>query len=223
MEIHTGCLYLKASWRKYVTDSLSKIQENLWSLCSRPTIERYYNDNGIMMKRSIWFAEYIKKYELKSAFEIGLMGGRNIEIIKKSGIDVGGIDINAESVSFAQEKVSDGKFYHQSVYDLNVEEKYDLVFSVGVFIHIPHDRILDALKKCVEKANCYVIHLEATGKNLISKGPEYLKPRKKISRKFQWRPDLVEFYKKIGIEAKSEELNKRLSDKDVSHITTVKI
>jgi hypothetical protein len=81
---------------------------------------------------------------------------------------------------------------------MDIIDKWDIVFTMGVMIHIPPDGIEKAIDNCFAKANKYVVHAETMGEDKIINGPIELNPTKKVKEKFQWWPNLVDRYKKRG-------------------------
>lgn len=209
--------------------SLKRDQENIWSRSNQEKAESYFNLPK-NVKRSKYFSEFldvhVNKKKIESVFEIGLMGGRNVDsIVQRFGIkNYGGIDISEDGVIYAQEKMPDGKFEHCSVYDMDTDEKFDLVFTMGVMIHIPPDGIDEAIDKCVQKSNKLVVHVEGMGRDAVHKGPKESNPQNKIANRFQWMPNLEQRYKDLGFKTTMTKLPPKVShSRDVTHILVVKI
>ena len=199
-------------------------QADIWAAKGYDIAQEYW-DNTAHAKRCEWFAGKIKSYKPDSIFEVGIMGGRNLSILQSHlGPDIkfGGIDVSEGSVKFAKEHVPDADFAVSSVYDMNTSDKYDMVFTAGVMIHIPPDGIDIAIKKCIEKAKRYVIHLEGLSNDYIVKGPEELSPHK-VGKKFQWRPNLVERYKTLGLNPVVKKVKHTNPARDLSHLIVVKL
>lgn len=202
---------------------LKNKQADVWA-SRTAAVEEYWNAQA-HITRCEWFAKQLIDYKLESVFEIGIMGGRNIYTLKKylpTLVRIGGIDVNEASVEFAKEKMPDGTFLHQSVYEMDTTEQYDMVFSAGVFIHIPPDGIDEAIQKCIQKAKRYVMHMEGLGADSIIKGPAELKPIK-VGQKFQWRPDLVSRYQNLGFSPKVIPLKHTNSARDLSHLIIINV
>jgi len=199
------------------------IQAQLWGGKTTNAVEAYWNNEN-HVRRANWLGNHIRVYDIESLFEVGIMGGRNLDVIKnKMSLEsFGGIDVSQDSVDWARENMPDGDFARESVYDMDITKKYDMVFTMGVLIHIPPDGILRALKKCLDKANKYVMHIEAYSDDFILKGSEELNP-KRVADKFQWRPNLIDYYAKLGYYATHNRLPAAIRGRDVSHIIQVDI
>ena len=188
---------------------------------------RDYWHNAAHIKRCKWLgSKVIFDDDLESIFEVGIMGGRNIDVLKgvlrNQKIKFGGIDVGEVSVQHAKEHIPEGHFYQQSVYDMDVSEQYDLVFSMGVFIHIPPDGVDLAIQKCIQKAKRFVIHVEGVDDDIVSKGPESTSP-KKIGTKFQWKPQLIRRYKKLGLSPEVSLLPPKYRGRDLTHLIKVNV
>jgi len=211
-----------------MNNCLKNQQEELWSKCSERTIDRYMSKGSkINNKRTKYLSKFVKENlpDVCSAFEVGLMGGRNLMGLQKyNDIKIlGGIDVCAAGVDAAKIHLPDGKFEHCSVYDMNCDEKFDMVFTMGVMIHIPPDGIDRAIEQIINKAKKYIIHCESLGKDFVLKGPEYLSPSK-VSNKFQWSPNLLDRYLKLGLDVTQIVVPKEIYDiKDVKYLMLVKL
>lgn len=195
-------------------------QEGLWR--DRDTANFYWNWKG-GMRRSKWFAKKVKKYNITSIFEVGCNSGRNLkEIIDKIDIRVGGIDINSEAIKKAKIMIPAGNFICGSIYDMDIEDKYDLVFTMGTMIHIPPDKIMLAIQNCIEKSNKIIVHMERLGQDKIINGPKYMKPSGKISKKLLWNPNLNKMYQELGFKTNLKILPSHLRADDMRHILVIK-
>lgn len=204
--------------------SFKKIAEATWEAKTDETVDFYWKwPMGIM--RSKWLANHLKdNHSFDSVFEVGLMGGRNVNEIKNKmpSIRVGGLDVNESSVKFARDNI-EGAFYNMSAFDIDkLEGEWDIIFTMGVMIHLPPDQIEEFCKKALDKAKYAVIHIECIGKGQIVNGPEELNPTKKITNRIKWRPNIPEIYKNIGVESvKHSKLPSEIKRIDCSHYIEV--
>lgn len=156
-----------------------------------------YWDSDPGNNRSVWFAEYLKQYDFSSVFEIGFFSGRNLWHIQRMfpKVTIAGLEVNRCACNFAKEKLQTARLYNLDVYDAEkIEEKYDIVFTSGVLIHILPKDIGLILKKCMLLAKKYIIHIESIGPCAMSAGPAEEKPFYKISDQIQWRQNLLVEY-----------------------------
>lgn len=103
--------------------------------------------------------------------ECGCNIGRNIEQLKlalpnaKPSI----IEISESAYKFVTARYDFAEAYNGSILDSDLEKaSYDLVFTMGVLIHINPDQLLDNMKKMFEYSKKYVLIGEYFDRNLVS-------------------------------------------------------
>jgi SAM-dependent methyltransferase len=193
---------------------LSKQQQDIWASKS-DSIEHYWN---IAMPRTLWFIKELQKYNFDSIFEVGCNSGRNLFHIENKII--GGIDICKAAIDFAKEKMPNGNFYTGAIQDMKID-KYDIVFSSGVLLHIPPDDIKQVIINMILKSNKYIMHMETNGDGSILNGPKELNPKNKIINKLRWIPNIVEVYKELGYNAIIKTIP--CGERDAKHFIVVNI
>jgi len=122
---------------------LGTFRENYWN-----GLDDYVRNYGIQDTRDNgrrkWFAKIVALYKPKSVLELGCNVGTNLRYIQRldPSIKVAG-DANPEAIEYAKSVIPEGHFECGSVYDAAdiFKEKFDLVFSMGVLIHIPDDMV----------------------------------------------------------------------------------
>lgn len=182
--------------------TLIKTQSKHWAEKSSNIIQSYW-DSPPATLRSKWFVEELKQYQFNSIFEIGFFSGRNLKYIKEAfpSTSVHGLEINKKAVDFAKMKLPNTDLLCMDLHDMhNIKQKYDLVFTSGVLIHVPPDEIPNVLLKCLDLSSKYVMHIESIGKNEVAAGPKNLKPVYKVSDQLQWNPDIISVYKNLGFD-----------------------
>lgn len=170
-------------------------QGQIWADQTIDRIAAYWNYPNFR-KRAQWLSIQLKSFEFNSIFEVGVFSGRNLNIIQNvfPHVKIGGIDINPNAVKFANEKLSNASISTCSVYDMDTIDKWDVVFTAGVMIHIPPDGIDLAINRCLDKSSKYVVHMETMSEDKIINGPAEFNPTNKVKEKFNWWPNLVERY-----------------------------
>lgn len=161
--------------------SLREKEEVIWSSKGMQSVSQYISSPA-GNKRSKWFANQLKQYQFSSIYEVGVFGGRNLSRILYNfpKVTVGGLDINKIGIDVAKERIPGGQFDHLSAFDIDkVFGSWDVIFTVGVAIHLAPDLIYDFAKKATKKANKYIFHMEQIGNNVIINGPAELNPTKK--------------------------------------------
>ena len=126
---------------------------------------------GFKLDRRKYLAEKIVNLNPKSVLEIGCFGGYNLREIHKlnPNILLTGFDINKGALSYAKEKLPVLTTVNGSIYDLDkyfTENQFDIVFTAGVFIHIPTltDKITSDIKNISKN---YVFHAEHHGDSYL--------------------------------------------------------
>ena len=181
---------------------LAKMQADHWAKKDLNTIQSYWDSPPANIRRK-WFVEQLKRYQFSSVFEIGYFSGRNLKHISEAFGDVSlaGLEINKKAVSFAKARLPDADLLNMDLHDMyKITNKYDLVFTSGVLIHVPPDDIPNTIMKCLDLSNRYVMHIEHNGHNEVVAGPKALKPTYKVSDQVQWAPDLISIYRQIGFD-----------------------
>lgn len=178
---------------------LKEEQANFWRNKDYSESKRYWYTER-HRKRRKWFAIRLKEYEFESAYEVGCNSGRNLWYIenKMPGKRLGGLDINHHAIEMATKMLPQAEFHIKDICDIDTENKYDLVFTSGVLCHIPPGHIYEVIKKCISKANNYVMHMETQGVDKIINGPKELNPTKKVSRRFRCVHNYARIYRELG-------------------------
>lgn len=185
-----------------MTDDL-RLQESVWA--NESNAEHYWQAHS---HRSKWFAERIPA-GIKSVFEVGCSSGRNLKFIleRHPHLKVGGIDINASSIESARARIPNGNFIVGSIYDNSwVEEKYDMIFTSGVMLHIIPSKIDDVINKILRKAKLYISHMETNGTNKILNWHAESRPSDKITSKLCWEPNIMDIYHQKGVKAEIQNI-----------------
>lgn len=109
-----------------------------------------------------------KKGEIRSAYEVGCGSGPNLYLLERRGIRAGGIDYSATLADIARKVVKDGgDIRTDEAVNMDTDEKYDIVFSDGVFAYFPDEAYgLAVLEKMYEKATKVVMVREVFDKAL---------------------------------------------------------
>lgn len=80
--------------------------------------------------------------------EIGSGGGRDVRDLVELGYEYVGTDISSGLLEVARQNLPNETFYNQSVYDLDFQgEKFDGFWASAVLLHIPKDRMSEALAR----------------------------------------------------------------------------
>ena len=196
-------------------------QQKLWSNIDHA--ERYWSLER-PRKRRKWFANSVlKKYEFGSIYEAGCNSGRNLWYVenKISGKKLGGLDINERAIEMARRELPHAELECASIYDINVNDKYDIVFTSGTLLHIPPREIKSVIESFTKKATKWVMHLETQGKDCIINGPAEFNPIKKVSKKLRCVHNYRRIYAEIGYSVKVK--TTPMGESDARHLIIVEI
>lgn len=112
-----------------------------------------------------WLLKTIEKENPKSILEVGCGFGRNIKFLIENGISpskISGFDISSDMIRQAYKYIKDKRvrFSTADLIDFKTKKKFDLVFTHGVLMHIPEDRIKDAINRLVKLTKRGLILIE---------------------------------------------------------------
>lgn len=175
----------------------SKLYQQQLDIWSNAALDKKYWNDTKLVKRSMWLADELKKIEFESIYEIGMGCGRNLFYIYNAlpHVKMGGNDININALAFAKSVLPDNCLVdYAEVTKVNVDTKFDVVFTHNVLMHLPCNYINITINKCIEKANKYIIHIEKEGPEYFYKGPEAVNPAI-VSNELLWAPNLEDMYK----------------------------
>lgn len=174
---------------------LAKNRENFWKNISNS----YYKCNTInAVSRRRWFSKIVLFYHPKSVLEIGCNEGANLREIHKLNpeIKLSGIDINLDAANYARLTLPNANIVCGSIYDLDKyfkEKEFDLIFSMGVLIHIPPEMMENIRNKTIYLARNIILHCEEHSAN-----PE-IKRRGEGGVGHRWSHDYGSLYKNYKI------------------------
>lgn len=101
-----------------------------------------------------------KTDKVSSVLEFGCNIGLNLDCFKAidSNINVTGVEIFEDACSVLKEK--NYNFHNKSIFDFESEDKFDLVLSSGLMIHLNPDKIKEAYAKLYNHSSKYIIIAE---------------------------------------------------------------
>jgi pseudaminic acid biosynthesis-associated methylase len=104
--------------------------------------------------------EMLKKTDgLKSILECGCNIGRNLNFLNSTHSKVAKsiIEISPLAYKFVSENFKLKEAFNSSIIDANFPEKFDLVFTMGVLIHIHPDDLLKNMQKMYDFSDRYIL------------------------------------------------------------------
>ena len=111
---------------------------------------------------------------MDSAYEAGCGSGANLYLLNNRGIKVGGIDYSANLANIARKMVGEECIEIGEAINMAVDEKFDVVFSDGVFPYFSDETYGEAVvEKMYEKAKKAIIILEIFDKEMKAECEEH--------------------------------------------------
>jgi pseudaminic acid biosynthesis-associated methylase len=99
--------------------------------------------------------------------EVGCNVGLNLSILKKLGFEnLYGIEINEKAIKIAKQKNPEITFFHSSIENFEIQQKFDLVFTSGVLIHINPESLFDVIEKIHTLSKKFIFGYENFSENL---------------------------------------------------------
>ncbi len=139
------------------------------------TIEDYHEHRALERQdatahqMSRWFAETVllPLAAKGSILEVGCGAGRNLKALRDADPDVSlsGFDISPAAIANAKHHVPTADLKVGSLYDLSqhADGSFDVVFSGGVMMHVPHDEVEATIREMHRLARRAVVHFELHG------------------------------------------------------------
>ena len=121
------------------------------------------NDNSTLLAANVSMFTTIlsNAHEMPSTFlELGANVGMNIRAIQKLAphAEFAGIEINKSACELLAR--TGCKVFESSIYNANLEDTYDFVYSKGVLIHISPEQLTSTYEKLYKWSNKYILIAE---------------------------------------------------------------
>lgn len=149
---------------KVTIDSYSRVAD-IW--IEDHSTEKFWGDNFD------YFKELLPEGRV---LEIGCGAGRDAQELIKMGYDYYGMDITAKLIESARKLNPSGKFEEANLYDFRADEPFDGFWCAAVLIHLPKERIDEAL--------------QSIKKNLKSKAIGFIAMKEGVGERLEERPEL---------------------------------
>jgi 2-polyprenyl-3-methyl-5-hydroxy-6-metoxy-1,4-benzoquinol methylase len=150
---------------KNILGSFSYNPEKYWTERGKTLEKENLYDGSQFRIQEKALVEYLSKLEFSSVLEIGCGFGRitklminNFPNIKSySAIDISPDNISKTKKLFDSQKIN---FQVSTIQNYNPSEKYDLVLSVYVLMHVPPKEIEQVIKKSVNLSQKHVVNVD---------------------------------------------------------------
>ena len=147
-------LYFTGRSPKEIKNRLSNIyDERYWSeRNSLNSIISNYTDTDSLGKKRNWISQfaYCKPYikNKKKLLEIGVGAGQSLFWFETAGFDVTGVEPDVKNVNLINKKLTKGKCIPSYVEDLQIDEKFEIIWMSHVLEHLVQpDLFIQKVKK----------------------------------------------------------------------------
>jgi len=126
-------------------------------------------DNNAWIESNIAFFSnaLVRTREIKTTLELGCNCGLNLAALEyfdpsitKTGVDVNAKALHQLSVMFDEMHLDQPFTYHSTAANFVTDERYDLVFTKGLLIHIAPEQLPAVYDKMVELSSRYILIAE---------------------------------------------------------------
>tara|TARA_B110000008_G_C16862288_1_gene521283 strand:+ start:371 stop:988 length:618 start_codon:yes stop_codon:yes gene_type:complete len=143
---------------KYKTE-----QENFWNgEFAKGYIDR--NKGNAMLASNInLFTNVLSKCgSIKSCLELGSNIGMNLKALISilPNTNFSAVEINKSAVTELEKFLDKDSIFHESILNWNTKDKYDLVFTKGVLIHINPEHLSNVYEKIYKSSQKYILICE---------------------------------------------------------------
>ncbi len=159
----------------------------------------------LRLKRSL---RNIKK-PINRLLEIGCGAGFSAEYLKNDYIEFIGVDYSEKLIQYANKfnKYDKTKFIAKNIKDFQTEQKFDVIFMIGVLHHIPDpEKVLNDLKTMLKPNGMIIANEPQRGNPIITLmrkirkkvDDDYSSDQRELSQK-----ELIDLFNKCGYEVKT--------------------
>jgi spore coat polysaccharide biosynthesis protein SpsF len=118
------------------------------------------NSEALLASNLTFFSKCLKQtIEIKNCLEIGANIGMNIKALKLlfPSMDFHAIEINSHAANILSETISAENIINESVLNYKTTNRWDLVLSKGVLIHINPNKIAEVYNKLYNLSKRYIL------------------------------------------------------------------
>lgn len=120
------------------------------------------SDMNFFARRKKFFKKILDNYEINSVLEVGCNIGGNLLVISQINpkVKITAIEPNRKAAALARENLPRATILEKSIFDTSFTDRFDLVFTCGVLIHIANDDLEKALTKIYNASKKYILAIE---------------------------------------------------------------
>ena len=174
-------------------------QDTFWSSNFGTEYSRRNDLDTNYEKRVYEFKKYINKIEsIDSVLEVGANIGINLKVLQDfyPNLEQFAVEINQEAAVLLQNIVPKENIYNQSIIDIELDKKFDLVLSRGVLIHIHPENLPNTYQKIYQYSKKYILISEYFNPDPV--GVTYRGHKDKLFKRDFCR-DLMTMYKDLTL------------------------
>ena len=134
-------------------------QEEFWAGSFGDTYINRNMSEELLASNINFFSKIIEHTsQVNSILEFGANIGLNILALRciLPKAEMSAIEINEKAIQELNKNVKEGKVYHESILNFEVDYQRDFVFTKGVLIHLNPDYLKEIYKKLYESSRKYI-------------------------------------------------------------------
>ena len=138
-------------------------QENFWRQDFGADYISRNKSEGLLASNIVLFSKILeKRRQPASVLELGANIWMNMRALKLlfPGQEHAAIEINPQACEELAKVVQDGNLFPGSIFDVEIDRTFDLVFTKGVLIHISPDLLPAVYEKMANWSSKYVLMIE---------------------------------------------------------------
>ena len=121
------------------------------------------SDPKLFAKRKPFFKKLLDSHpDILSVLEVGSNIGGNLNVLHSINLQLNltAIEPNAKAAAVVKRTLPEVTIYHQSIFDCDWHNAFDLVFTCGVLIHIANQDLKETLSKIYNASKKYILTIE---------------------------------------------------------------
>lgn len=138
-------------------------QENFWEgSFGNEYVDRNTSAESIASSISVFSRILSRTGNVRSALELGANIGINLTALQSllPNALLTAVEINAKAAGILKTNIPKANVFHASILDWEPGQVHDFVFTKGVLIHLPPERLGEVYRKMFDASNKYVLMME---------------------------------------------------------------
>lgn len=138
-------------------------QENFWATNFGNEYILRNQDEKLISNNTVFFSKVLNNtQQINSVIELGSNIGLNLMALQrlKPNLSVSAVEINQEATKKLKDNIPSCEVHESSILDFKSSQKWDLVFTKGVLIHIHPDKLKDVYDLMYNCSDRYILIAE---------------------------------------------------------------